>query len=427
MKYFCIIDKQSAPAEYLTVLDGELESEQSNDSTEIRINENPNFFVIKLLGVRLDSKNFVGKTFKELKTFELNKEDFDEVKSSKGNLFVHSFKKQLFSNDRFAIITITENSYGKSTFYSAYDMGPPKKISVSSISFQKYDFPRFLYQQDVFGVLNNPFDDKDLSIRKELSSDDFELLVFGVGQGMCSLLRSKSLKFGILLDVGAGTPVKRDNYLKGSIRNDLLKEFKELDTVYLLLSHLDSDHFRLMMWCSVIQGKISEIYIPSGSANNSLAFKHSSIFHKVKEVDSFKLLAGKYEVEATRTKPANSSIEKNDNELITKVKVNGGEKIFLFPGDYVYKKMISDGEVKINDLQKLNFDFVVAPHHGDNESGHSVPLAKIKKQSEVFFSAGDHAGYNHPTTYSIDAHNQAGFTKVSYLPNPNIEIVKVLN
>lgn len=90
MKYFCVVDKQQAPAEYLTYTDDEqVESETNNELSIVKVNEDPNLSVIKLFGVKIEGGLGADNTFKEISIFELDTEDFDEVRSKKGNLFVY--------------------------------------------------------------------------------------------------------------------------------------------------------------------------------------------------------------------------------------------------------------------------------------------------------------------------------------------------
>ncbi|MGU3847514.1 hypothetical protein ACVZHT_38915, partial [Vibrio diabolicus] len=59
-------------------------------------------------------------------------------------------------------------------------------------------------------------------------------------------------------------------------------DISKLDEIYLILSHLDSDHFRLIRWDSNILGKIKEIYIPLGLS--WLDSKEKSINKKVRPI-----------------------------------------------------------------------------------------------------------------------------------------------
>lgn len=412
-KYYCEVDKSKAVAEYLV----------EGGDRKLTINENPNLFITKLFGVALKVENFSEEGFKSVVTLELCDDDFINKKSSRGNLYVHQFSNDFYLNNRFAIITLEEDALGKSVLYGSYDNSQPKRIRVTNISFQSFDSPRFFLQQQFLGILNSPRNNL-LSHSVEWDADDYELLIFGVGQGMCSLLRSKSLKNGLLFDIGAGTPVKRGFYLQARMRNDLLTEIQKLDDLRLILSHFDSDHYRILTWCTATQRKISIIYAPENVAKKPLFYSKNGIKSKVRFVSRLNIRAGRFQVEAFRTKPNRGSTENNDNELVTHIKKDSGKENYLFPGDYVYKKFRSDKQEPIKRLVRtIKFDFVVAPHHGDYQSASNLAAPKSKDISEVFFSAGDHLGYKHPTYASVIAHLNKGFNVICY--NPSKDIVKV--
>ena len=407
------VDKVKAVAEYI----------KDSDGPQLTTNQEPDVFITKLFGVALRDENFSDDGFKSVVTIELCDEDFIYIKSSRGNLYVHLFQNDFYLNNRFAIITLEEDLSGKSVLYASGDELEPKSIRVTNISFQSFDNPRFFLKEKFFHILNSPRNNP-ITQDFEWDSDDYKLLVFGVGQGMCSLLRSKKLKKGLLFDIGAGTPVKRGFYLRAKMRNDLLTEIQQLDDLQLILSHFDSDHFRILTWCKDIQSKISRIYAPENTAKQPLFFKKIGIKSKVSFVNRLNIRAGRFVVEAFRTKPAKGSTKNNENELVAHIRKDRGKRNYLLPGDYVYKKFRSDKEVSIKRLvQTIKFDFVVAPHHGDNQSASHLPAPKRKGFSEVFFSAGNHAGYKHPTTASVKAHCKKGFQRTAY--KPSVDIVKV--
>ena len=70
-------------------------------------------------------------------------------------------------------------------------------------------------------------------------------------------------------------------------------------------------------------------------------------------------------------------------------------------GDLPYSKVLAHQGVAHLDGR---FSSVVVPHHGDSASKIAIPLPASPKSSIAFFSAGNHAGYNHPRTASINAH-----------------------
>ncbi|WP_235378995.1 hypothetical protein, partial [Proteus faecis] len=116
---------------------------------------------------------------------------------------------------------------------------------------------------------------------------DIKFYSFHVGQGMCSLLTNGDK--GILFDMGAGKPILRKDYTT-LITNELAnKLLNKLNAVYIFLSHLDSDHSRLMEWEISLgnninfQEKIINIFIPH--MQKSLSFKNEKIIEKIIEID----------------------------------------------------------------------------------------------------------------------------------------------
>ncbi len=116
---------------------------------------------------------------------------------------------------------------------------------------------------------------------------DIKFYSFHVGQGMCSLLTNGDK--GILFDMGAGKPILRKDYTT-LITNELANELlNKLNAVYIFLSHLDSDHSRLMEWEISLgnninfQEKIINIFIPH--MQKSLSFKNEKIIEKIIEID----------------------------------------------------------------------------------------------------------------------------------------------
>jgi beta-lactamase superfamily II metal-dependent hydrolase len=237
-----------------------------------------------------------------------------------------------------------------------------------------------------------------LSLPAALSPKQYKLCSFHVGQGMCSLLYNEDLKYGIFFDAGAGTPIKRDEYQKQPM-NAIKKAISNLETLDLILSHPDSDHWRLIAWDPVIRQKANRIFTPRGA--KSIAFQDTTIAGKIKEVDSAVFpITSSICIYLLRSEPL--SLDDNGDGLVVIVKF--GSKNILFPGDYVYNRYAKDKNACIRNIHKLKFYAVVVPHHGDFESGDSIVPPSTRKSSKAIFLAGDHQGYRHPTPNAVDSH-----------------------
>lgn len=256
-----------------------------------------------------------------------------------------------------------------------------------------------------------PDTDSALASISLTSPSSEELLAFHVGQGMCSVLQCDNWSY--LIDAGAGTPVKREAYtsqahLHGSaFTNQLRSSLGE--KVLMILSHPDSDHWRLLDWDSKILRKIDRIFIPDNVADIALADK--TLKPKLVPTKSLSVRDrnGTIILEACRSKPAFS--DKNGECLVTVARV--GNRKALLPGDYVYERMCQDSEAVISAMQKLKFDAVVVPHHGDRKSSLAIVAPKIPHKSIAFFSAGNHLGYHHPRSESLTSHHETHFKVIS--------------
>lgn len=233
---------------------------------------------------------------------------------------------------------------------------------------------------------------------------------------MCSLLHNG--KEGVLLDCGAGKPILKPNYNKLST-NKLISDLNDLSHVDMILSHLDSDHHRLLSWDPNILEKVSNIYIPSNT--NDLFFKDKLTFQKVIACSMIKIKFANGFLHSYRTQPLSSSKEKNDNELVTHISTEKEEG--LAPGDYLYKYIHTDSCPQIAALINNQYTYVIVPHHGDIESSKSILSPSKSILAIAFFSAGTHAGYKHPSTQSMDAHSASMFINV--VDNENNDIDKI--
>lgn len=248
-------------------------------------------------------------------------------------------------------------------------------------------------------------------------SQAVDLSAFHVGQGMCALLRCQ--KDGILLDAGAGTPVRRGIY-RQSLRSPTTSPFvNDLRTatanlrLQAIISHPDSDHWRLLDWDLALLASTNAIYTPHGAP--ALALKARQVIAKVHSLAGRMVVTngagGKVLLDVHRSSPAVS--DRNGECLVVQAHSGPGCKYdTLLPGDYVYDRMAADHNADIRALSSASFDAVMVPHHGDAASAAVLVSPTVAASTVAFFSAGTHTGYKHPTQASLQAHQAAGFRNI---------------
>lgn len=237
------------------------------------------------------------------------------------------------------------------------------------------------------------------------------LTAFHVGQGMCSVFHGSHA--GYILDAGAGTPVRRKQYLAGlhddgkPFVNELGPLVAELANAAAIVSHPDSDHWRLLDWDASVLAKVQNVFLPAGEP--ALAFSAPAVKPKVVGVEDHVFhLNSRNWLDVRRSKPTAS--DKNGECLVTAVYCEGRRG--LLPGDYVYERMAGDGNRAIVSMALDRFDAVVVPHHGDEASAAQVVAPRHPLQSKAFFSAGTHTGYGHPTPVSVASHRRRDFVVI---------------
>lgn len=297
---------------------------------------------------------------------------------------------------------------GLSYYYAAFSAEAPKRFAILSVvEFQgpqlaplllkpKARSTRTLYASRAgrFKVAPMP------SMPKGGSAYAFS--AFRVGQGMCSAVYNSA--HVVLFDAGAGTPVTRKRFLTApSFKNDLKTLVRTRNVPYLLLSHYDYDHWRLLAWDEDLRKKVEKVIVPD-VPGISLAFFDTKLLGKVQKWDTMRInLSTRDNISCRRSLPQRS--DSNGECLVALVTLGG--RMGLVPGDYVYERLASDGERWIAGLTSLQYAAVIVPHHGDKASALGVPTSCAP--AKAFFSAGDHKGFGHPTKVSKDAHHMAGF------------------
>lgn len=251
------------------------------------------------------------------------------------------------------------------------------------------------------------------------SASPYVLDAFHVGQGMCSVFHNHET--GFILDAGAGTPVFRSEYQEdSSFINRLTPLIKSLNTVSVVLSHFDADHWRILDWDSEILARVNEIYVPNKVA--SLPFKSAALKSKVTSIGNQTLLhdpVANASLDVLRSAPPIS--DKNGECLIAVCRTVG--KSALLPGDYIYNRMAIDPSSM--SLASQRYDAVVVPHHGDEASSADI-FEPASTRSIAFFSAGDHRYYKHPRQESLDKHASKGYNVVEDRDTPHIKSRQVL-
>lgn len=247
----------------------------------------------------------------------------------------------------------------------------------------------------------------------------YKFSAFHVGQGMCSIAYNDST--AVLFDAGAGTPVTRKRYLtEPYFINGLRVLLKKRTVQYLVLSHYDYDHWRLLAWDEGLRNRVANVIAPD-VPGVSVAFFDKKMVGKVHKWGSLHLKLGSSgKVSAKRSIPG--KVDSNGECLVSLVTL--GQSYALVPGDYVYKRIASDGDAWIANLKNLAYSAVIVPHHGDEASALNVPTAA--GNAKAFFSAGDHAGYNHPHPASEHAHGKAGYAGLKNRDQKHIVEVPLL-
>lgn len=299
------------------------------------------------------------------------------------------------------------------------------------LNYEPGDMDSGAYAYELFAAIEEPTNikPKDISVQvgpqvapnfgsskfpSILTGAPFQLHAFKVGQGMCSLLHNADS--GIFFDLGAGTPIKRPNYRSnqtsttppGTMVNDLVMMSAGKTSLHAIISHMDSDHWRLLDWDSALARAIDDVFIPTGIGATTLPFTSVHVKPSVHVLGNHTVYNGPAPLFSThRSVPATK--DRNGDCLVVEVQLNG---INLLSGDYVYTRMQADGNARIRGLASAKLKSVVVPHHGDKKSGAVTVRPLNPCVSPAFFSAGNNKHYGHPRLVSINAHSAAGFNNI---------------
>ncbi|EPB4256567.1 hypothetical protein ACR3FX_001100 [Yersinia enterocolitica] len=345
----------------------------------------------------------------ETYTVDIDCQTFLAIKSQDNNIYTRYFLKGFMDGDYYVILKFQLSTQKDAYYYRTFNtLGDIKNNKVYYIEIKKLSFQR---KNSLNKVRNHDLYFKFITLENKSKGEDVceslpnkvFLKAYQVGQGMCSLLHNDTT--GYLIDCGIGTPFKKQNY--NGINNSLLADIKKLSTVNLILSHLDTDHYRLISWDSIILDKIKKIYIPSGVSGiicNDILIKN--LIHHCSTI-TINMNVGK--LSSYRTAPTIRVHDKNSNSLITVISTDSED--ILYPADYSYSLIKSDRRTEIQQLKFRKYSFISVPHHGDEESGLGVFNPK-NIDSLAFFSAGNHKGYHHPTDCSIHSHSKKGYVNI---------------
>lgn len=251
-------------------------------------------------------------------------------------------------------------------------------------------------------------------------ASNYTVSAFHVGQGMCVLIYNTDLKYGFFIDAGAGTPIKRDAYQRGMIQNALATIVDSLTWLDIVISHADSDHWRLIAWDHDLRHKIHKILIAQHCTH--IAFRDRSISDKIEIIsDKTITLTESLIIKLYKSQP--SKDDSNGRCLVTLIEFNG--KKILCPGDYTYSRMLTDGNANINSIGAMKFDSIIVPHHGDLSSAQRIFHPKSNNISKAVFLAGNNRRYNHPRGESVEAHQTIKYSNVNDTNNTSANIIEL--
>ncbi|WP_256352154.1 hypothetical protein [Pseudomonas yamanorum] len=294
---------------------------------------------------------------------------------------------------------------GRNYYYAAFGSPSEDKPTMGAVVW---------HRDPIHGpTLPEPPQVKTLSFN---SSGEYSLHSFHVGQGMAALIDNGHS--GIMLDAGAGCPIRRVSY-PDLATNDFRDLVCALDEVIMILSHPDLDHWRLMQWDSTLADNVDIICVPTQT--KQLVFSDKSVNEKIRVFTGTLItLNSNTSLDVFRSKPIHSD-QNGECQVCT---FHKGQHTVLIPGDYVYERINQDKNTHISNLLNTSYTAIIVPHHGDLASGNQVFTPKTP-ESIAFFSAGTHRGYNHPNPLSLDAHKTKGFKLISNRDETDILKVKL--
>lgn len=278
---------------------------------------------------------------------------------------------------------------GESHVYPSFGTGAPLALAIRQITpvpgFIPPQFPSF-------------------TGRSPKPSASWKCSAFEVGQGMSAIIYSDSHAY--LFDAGAGTPIKRDAYIKKQLTNYDIQQIVQGRKVTFVLSHGDSDHWRMLGWDPQLAQAIDEFVVPAGM--KGIPFFDVTVKSRVRQCAGPHVtipLGPNAALNIYRTAPGSAT---SNNDGLVSV-FERGRELALFPGDCVYAEFRNDGNPAVRALAHRSYKALVVPHHGDVASANCIPSSGVVNPS-AFFSAGNHAYYKHPTQQSLDGHTNAGYS-----------------
>ena len=238
------------------------------------------------------------------------------------------------------------------------------------------------------------------------NQNGFKIFFVDVGQGDCTLIKTKSNKT-ILIDSGEGMSNKTDKGKQVVYPYLLDRKIKTID--YLILSHFDSDHAGGSIYL-LEKLKIKNIIIGIQNEDSYLYRKVLEYVHKddinLIVIDNLKVLKIDEGVYLDFIWPIKS-------ELISENKLNNNSLVFrliyndfkiMFTGDIeipAEEKMVSLYKDK---KDRIKSDILKVAHHGSDTST-TEEFLKLVNPKIVLIGVGKNNSFNHPSELVIDRLN----------------------
>ncbi len=257
----------------------------------------------------------------------------------------------------------------------------------------------------VFHATIHPFFIKLFANRFDIVSSKNNLMVhfISVGQADASAINLPDGKV-MLIDTGCeDLNTTYVNYIKENVLNSKMDDYID----YLVLSHADMDHNGGTI--KLLQNfKIGTVFLPKVESNSQ---GYTKILNYVKNNCNYKILSEFFEINTELYKITFFEIlnETNTNDSSQVVKVQSGNKSFLFMGDV---SSTIDKLYVEKYKEDLDVDVLKVAHHGSN-SGTSEELIKTTSPKYAVISVGFGNNYGHP-----------GYETLERLKQNNIKILR---
>ncbi|WP_334117402.1 DNA internalization-related competence protein ComEC/Rec2 [Ligilactobacillus sp.] len=258
-----------------------------------------------------------------------------------------------------------------------------------------------------------------LAIHFPLSS---EIVYFDIGQGDCTLIRSRFNREIIMIDTGGKVSFNTQKWQKRKGRTNgetivanylLSKGVKKIDRLY--LTHQDADH--VANFPSISQTiEIKQVIVPRGMEN--LASFKKRIEESAIGLESVRGVTTQDYDDSDNLRllhPSESGRGTNDDSLVLWYDFNGIKCIFT--GDL---PQAGEKEV-IAKHPEINADILKTGHHGSKTSTSPEFVRRINPKLAII-SCGRNNRYGHPNQETLKTLNNAG---IPYLSTANYGMIKL--